>query len=253
MPDVLERNEILLPAAALFAIEFVADKIPYVDNVWDAVHTAIRPTLAAVLGASSPARPTTSARLSPLCSAGRPRLPAMPPRRASAPGSQRLARAGLQHRPQPGRGLRRRRRPASRGRPPVVGAGRRCCAAGGRRLTRRVPDSEDPAVCSPFFGGRRLPSHLPDGSAAAEAVRRGGARGLRAPTGRGRSRAPRLRLPPAGAGRGPRCASVGARRRRSSGGQEGEHEPGQDSSEQEQEGIGIPRSSGVRSTSSMCR
>lgn len=51
IPAVLERNEILIPAAALFAIEFVADKIPYVDNVWDAVHTAIRPTLAAVLGA----------------------------------------------------------------------------------------------------------------------------------------------------------------------------------------------------------
>jgi Domain of unknown function (DUF4126) len=51
VPDILERNEILLPAAALFAIEFVADKIPYVDNVWDAVHTAIRPTLGAVLGA----------------------------------------------------------------------------------------------------------------------------------------------------------------------------------------------------------
>ena len=51
VPEVLERTEILLPAAALFAIEFVADKIPYVDNVWDAVHTAIRPTLAAVLGA----------------------------------------------------------------------------------------------------------------------------------------------------------------------------------------------------------
>ena len=51
VPDVLERNAVLLPAAALFTIEFVADKIPYVDNVWDAVHTAIRPTLGAVLGA----------------------------------------------------------------------------------------------------------------------------------------------------------------------------------------------------------
>ncbi|MGH3063049.1 MAG: DUF4126 domain-containing protein [Gaiellaceae bacterium] len=51
VPDVLERTEVLLPAAALFAIEFVADKIPYVDNVWDAVHTAVRPTLGAVLGA----------------------------------------------------------------------------------------------------------------------------------------------------------------------------------------------------------
>jgi hypothetical protein len=50
VPDVLERNAVLLPAA-LFAIEFVADKIPYVDNIWDAVHTAIRPTLGAVLGA----------------------------------------------------------------------------------------------------------------------------------------------------------------------------------------------------------
>jgi hypothetical protein len=30
VPDVLERNAVLLPAAALFAIEFVADKIPYV-------------------------------------------------------------------------------------------------------------------------------------------------------------------------------------------------------------------------------
>jgi Domain of unknown function (DUF4126) len=51
VPDVLERPVVLLPAAALFAIEFVADKIPYVDNVWDSVHTAIRPTLGAVLGA----------------------------------------------------------------------------------------------------------------------------------------------------------------------------------------------------------
>ena len=35
---------------ALFAIEFVTDKIPYVDHVWDTVHTAIRPTIAAVIG-----------------------------------------------------------------------------------------------------------------------------------------------------------------------------------------------------------
>jgi len=30
-------------------IEFVADKIPYVDNVWDAVHTIIRPAAGALL------------------------------------------------------------------------------------------------------------------------------------------------------------------------------------------------------------
>ena len=51
VPDVLERTDVLLAAAALTAVEFVADKIPYVDSAWDAVQTAIRPTIGAVLGA----------------------------------------------------------------------------------------------------------------------------------------------------------------------------------------------------------
>jgi Domain of unknown function (DUF4126) len=51
VPDVLERTDVLLAAATLTAVEFVADKIPYVDSGWDAVHTVIRPTLAAILGA----------------------------------------------------------------------------------------------------------------------------------------------------------------------------------------------------------
>ena len=40
-------------AIALFVIEFVADKIPYVDSVWDAVHTFIRPPAAAFLSYSA--------------------------------------------------------------------------------------------------------------------------------------------------------------------------------------------------------
>jgi len=40
-------------AVALFVIEFVADKIPYVDSVWDAVHTFIRPPAAAFLSYSA--------------------------------------------------------------------------------------------------------------------------------------------------------------------------------------------------------
>lgn len=40
-------------ALALFVIEFVADKIPYVDSVWDAVHTFIRPPAAALLSYSA--------------------------------------------------------------------------------------------------------------------------------------------------------------------------------------------------------
>ena len=50
VPDALERTDVMAAAAALYAIEFVTDKIPYVDHVWDAVHTAIRPTIAAVIG-----------------------------------------------------------------------------------------------------------------------------------------------------------------------------------------------------------
>jgi Domain of unknown function (DUF4126) len=51
VPDGLERTDVLVAAGAMYAIEFVADKIPYVDNIWDAISTAIRPTVGAVLGA----------------------------------------------------------------------------------------------------------------------------------------------------------------------------------------------------------
>jgi len=36
-------------AIALYLVEFFADKIPYVDTVWDAIHTFIRPPAAAIL------------------------------------------------------------------------------------------------------------------------------------------------------------------------------------------------------------
>ena len=36
-------------AIALYLLEFLADKIPYFDTVWDAVHTFIRPPAAAIL------------------------------------------------------------------------------------------------------------------------------------------------------------------------------------------------------------
>ena len=36
-------------ALTLFVVEFFADKIPFLDNVWDAIHTFIRPPAAAIL------------------------------------------------------------------------------------------------------------------------------------------------------------------------------------------------------------
>src|ERR1700685_64520 len=47
--QVLSHPGVLGIAIALYAIEFFADKIPYVDTVWDAIHTVIRPPAAALL------------------------------------------------------------------------------------------------------------------------------------------------------------------------------------------------------------
>jgi hypothetical protein len=50
IPDALGRWEVLAAAGFMYAMEFVADKIPYVDSTWDAISTAIRPTVGAVIG-----------------------------------------------------------------------------------------------------------------------------------------------------------------------------------------------------------
>lgn len=51
--DVLAHPAVLGIAITLFVIEFIADKVPYVDTVWDAVHTFIRPPAAALLSYSA--------------------------------------------------------------------------------------------------------------------------------------------------------------------------------------------------------
>lgn len=48
-PPQLGHTPVLAAAAVMFALEFVADKIPYVDSAWDALHTVIRPPLAALV------------------------------------------------------------------------------------------------------------------------------------------------------------------------------------------------------------
>jgi putative Mn2+ efflux pump MntP len=54
-------NDIVIGAAiVMYIIEFVADKIPWVDSIWDGVHTVIRPIggaliAVATLGHASPA------------------------------------------------------------------------------------------------------------------------------------------------------------------------------------------------------
>jgi len=51
VPHALTSTPVLVAAGVLFAFEFVADKIPYVDSAWDAISTVIRPTIAAIIAA----------------------------------------------------------------------------------------------------------------------------------------------------------------------------------------------------------
>lgn len=50
VPDALGRWDVLAVAGVLYSLEFVTDKIPYLDSTWDVVSTAIRPTAGAVVG-----------------------------------------------------------------------------------------------------------------------------------------------------------------------------------------------------------
>lgn len=62
LPDqfaVFDNPWIIGAAAVLYVIEFIADKIPWVDSIWDSVHTIIRPVggaliAVAALGDASP-------------------------------------------------------------------------------------------------------------------------------------------------------------------------------------------------------
>jgi hypothetical protein len=64
---VFESPWVIGIALAMYAIEFVADKVPWFDSVWDAVHTLIRPlggafiAMTAIGGDASPAATTIAA------------------------------------------------------------------------------------------------------------------------------------------------------------------------------------------------
>ncbi|NYI43786.1 hypothetical protein BJ993_000866 [Nocardioides aromaticivorans] len=50
IPDALGKWEVLAAAAVMYAFEFVADKVPFVDTVWDVVSTVIRPMVGGTVG-----------------------------------------------------------------------------------------------------------------------------------------------------------------------------------------------------------
>ncbi|MGH9941811.1 MAG: DUF4126 domain-containing protein [Pyrinomonadaceae bacterium] len=60
--DVLDNPWIIGVALFLYVVEFVADKVPYVDTAWDAIHTFIRVPAGALLALAA----TTGVELPPV-------------------------------------------------------------------------------------------------------------------------------------------------------------------------------------------
>ena len=66
LPDqyrAFDNDWVIGAALVMYAIEFFADKIPYVDSLWDVIHTAIRPVGGALIAVTTlgDASPTTEA------------------------------------------------------------------------------------------------------------------------------------------------------------------------------------------------
>lgn len=56
LPDqfaVFDSDVVIGVALVLYVIEFIADKIPWVDSMWDAVHTVIRPVGGALIAVTT--------------------------------------------------------------------------------------------------------------------------------------------------------------------------------------------------------
>lgn len=47
VPDAFGRTDVLVLAGLMFVVELVVDKIPWLDSVWDAISTLVRPAVGA--------------------------------------------------------------------------------------------------------------------------------------------------------------------------------------------------------------
>lgn len=51
VPDELQGNVVLAVSLVMYAVEFVADKVPFFDSVWDAINLPVRTAVAGAIGA----------------------------------------------------------------------------------------------------------------------------------------------------------------------------------------------------------
>jgi hypothetical protein len=61
--QVFDNNWIIGIAVVLYVVEFFADKIPWLDSAWDAMHTAIRPVGGAFIAVTSLGEASPAAQL----------------------------------------------------------------------------------------------------------------------------------------------------------------------------------------------
>lgn len=50
VPAVMQRTDVLVIAAILLVVDFAADKIQFLDSIWDTIHTVVRPVAGAAIG-----------------------------------------------------------------------------------------------------------------------------------------------------------------------------------------------------------
>lgn len=50
VPEELQGNVVLAVASVMYAVEFVADKVPFFDSIWDAINLPIRTAVAGAIG-----------------------------------------------------------------------------------------------------------------------------------------------------------------------------------------------------------
>jgi hypothetical protein len=91
--QVLAHPMVIAVACVMYAIEFFADKVPYVDSGWDALHTFIRVPAGAVLAARSLGDMNPALELAALLAGGTVAL--------AAHGTKATARLAINASPEP--------------------------------------------------------------------------------------------------------------------------------------------------------
>ncbi len=63
VPDELTGDTVIIGALVMYVVEFVVDKVPYLDTTWDMISTAVRPAIGSALGVQFADQDTANAVL----------------------------------------------------------------------------------------------------------------------------------------------------------------------------------------------